>query len=77
MALVRHRHIRFFFMKKIGMTKVSARWVPKQLREDKGIQSDHNLLTMKKIVFELYCHGDEMWAHYAEPETKAHSEQWK
>ena len=49
---------------KIGMSKVSARWVPKQLKqltEDK-----------KKNKF-LNCivTGDEMWVHYAEPKNKS------
>ena len=32
---------------------------------------------MIKIRFYCIATGDEMWVHYAEPETKAQSKQWK
>ena len=64
------------------MNKVSARWVPKQLTEDQKasrviIAKEYlGLFNNNKNNF-LNCivTGDEMWVHYAEPETKAQSRQ--
>ena len=47
---------------KIGISKVSARWVPKQLTEDQKasrltIAKEHlGCLNQDEHVFELYCH---------------------
>ena len=52
-------------------------------RRLKGTQRDHSktllgVLTMMKVsFFYLNCARDEMCVHYAEPETKAQSKQWK
>ena len=68
---------------KLGISKVNARWVPKQLIEDQKAsrvtiakghlgrfnQDDNNYLNCTVT-------GDKMWVHYAEPKTKAQSEQW-
>ena len=72
---------------KLGMNEISARWVPKQQTENQNASS----VTIAKEYLgcfnndENYCQNmmksivtwDEMWVHYAEPETKAQSEQWK
>ena len=66
------------------MSKVSARWAPKQLREDQKAFR----VTLAKEQLGHFNHvennflnsiitGDEMWVHYTEPETKAQSKQWK
>ena len=66
------------------MSKVIARLVLKQLIEDQKAcrmtiakdhlgHSNHN----ENQFLNFIDFGDEMWAHYAEPETKAQSKQWK
>ena len=66
------------------MSKVSARWVSKQLTEDQKasrltIAKEHlgHLNQDECIFFNCIVTGDEMWLHYADPETKAQSKQWK
>ena len=65
------------------MSKVSARWMPKQLTEDQKASR----ATLAKEQLGHFNHdknnflnsiitGDEMWLHYTEPETKAQSKQW-
>ena len=69
---------------KIGVSKVSARWMPKELTE----YQKASRLTIAKEHLGQFNHdenkilntivtGNEMWNHYAEPETKAQSKQWK
>ena len=64
----------------VGMSKVSARWVPKQLTEDQKASR----VTIAKNIWGCFNHdenkflncivtGDKMWVHYAEPETKGQS----
>ena len=66
------------------MSKVSARWVPKQLTED---QKASRVIIAKEHLGHfnhdeskfLNCTvtGDKIWVNYAQPETKAQSKQWK
>jgi histone-lysine N-methyltransferase SETMAR len=69
---------------KLGMSKVSARWVPKMLtaaqREMRVVLSQENLdlLNADSIkFFDSLVTGDETWVHYYDPETKNESMQWK
>ena len=68
----------------------TARWVLKQLTEDQKASRltiakeymrcfDHGKKQNKKETNFLnsILTWDEMWVHYAEPETKAQSKQWK
>ena len=67
-------------LEKIGISKVCARWVPKQLTEDQNVSR----VTIAKEHLGRFNHdenkfvncivtGDETWVHYAEFETKAQS----
>ena len=69
---------------KIGMSKINAKWVPKQLTKDKKasrmiIAKEHlkHFNNDKNKFLNCIVTGNEMWVHYAEPETKAQSKQWK
>ena len=64
--------------------KVSAWWVPKQLKpEQQAIRmmtSLDNLQCYKiegKAMLERIVTGDETWVHHYQPETKQASRQWK
>ena len=60
---------------KIGICKVSARWVPKQLTEDQtAFRAKEHLgrLNYHKNTFLSCIVAKEIWVHFAEPETKAH-----
>ena len=71
-------------VQKQGMSKICSMWVPKQLtkiqkaswvtiaKEQLG-RFNHD----KNYVLNCFVTGDDMWIHYAEPETKAQSQQWK
>jgi histone-lysine N-methyltransferase SETMAR len=66
------------------MSKVSARWVPRQLSADQKATRVTNAKEhlsrfnreRDKFLNRIIT-GDEMWVHYSEPETKAQSKQWK
>jgi histone-lysine N-methyltransferase SETMAR len=68
----------------LGMSKVIARWVPRQLSSDQKATRVTNAKEHlsrfsregDKFVNRIIT-GDEMWVHYSEPETKAQSKQWK
>lgn len=67
----------------LGMTKVSARWVPRMLTPHQRQQridacssflercGEENTSILKRIVT-----GDETWVHHFEPESKQESMQW-
>ena len=66
------------------MSKVSARWVPKQPTEDQKasrvtIEKEHlgRFNHDENTLLNCTVTGDETWVHYAEPEAKALSKQWK
>jgi hypothetical protein len=60
----------------LGMSKVSARWVPRQLSTDqKAIRVTNAKEHLSRFNREgdkflnRFITGDEMWVHYSEPET--------
>ena len=68
----------------LGMSKVSARWVPRNLRT----QDRHHRTESCRELLDLYNEdeagflsrlvtGDETWIHHWDPETKLESMQWK
>lgn len=68
---------------KLGVKKVSARWVPRLLSEE----NKRNRVVDSKAVLALYRRNpdeflrryitvDETWIHYYTPETKEQSKQW-
>ncbi|XP_037870991.1 uncharacterized protein LOC119629382 [Bombyx mori] len=67
----------------LGMTKVSARWVPKMLTP---LQKRHRVECSRQFlelcgerteeVLDQIVIGDETWVHHYEPETKQESIQW-
>lgn len=69
---------------KLGMTKVSCRWVPKMLTPE----MKHTRVTICKELLDWYesdpdmfvtriITGDETWIRHWDPETKQESMQWK
>ena len=70
--------------KELGMTKVSARWVPHLLTPDQMrtrlLMSRENLERFEADpanFMERFLTQDECWVHHFEPETKKQSMQWK
>ena len=68
----------------LGMSKVSARWVPRNLNvQDRfqRLQSSRELLGIYNDNPESFhlrlVTGDETWIHHWDPETKKESMQWK
>ena len=68
----------------VCLSKVSARWVLKQLTEDQKtprvtIGKEHlgHFKHDENKLLNFIVTGDEMCVHYAEPETKAQPKQWK
>ena len=68
----------------LGMSKVSARWVPRQLSADQKatrvINAKEHLSRFNREgdkFLNRIITGDEMWVDFSEPETKAQSKQWK
>ena len=68
----------------LGMSKVSARWVPRLLTPDQKltrlVMSKANLARFEADpdrFIERFLIQDECWIHHFEPETKRQSMQWK
>jgi len=76
-----HRIVRNHFK----FRKVSARWVPKQLKPEQQVMpmmtSLDNLQCYKTegeaMLLERIVTGDETWVHQYQPKTKQASRQWK
>ncbi len=67
----------------LSLRKLSARWVPKALREDQLHQrAELSLAVLTKIesdeseFFDRIVTGDETWIHQYDPESKIQSKQW-
>ena len=70
--------------KHLGMSKVSARWVPRNLNmqdRQQMVESSQELLEVYNVNPEdFHTHlvtGDETWLHHWDPDTKKESMQWK
>lgn len=67
---------------KLGMNKVSARWVPRLLtpeqktRRQQICQNNLDLLEADAEFLTRIVTGDETWVHHWDPETKLESMQW-
>ena len=72
----------------LGMSKVSARWVPRNLNmqdRQQRVESCQELLEVYNAVYNANqedCRtrlvtGDETWLHHWDPDTKKESMQWK
>uniref|UniRef100_H2ZVK2 Mos1 transposase HTH domain-containing protein n=1 Tax=Latimeria chalumnae TaxID=7897 RepID=H2ZVK2_LATCH len=68
----------------LGMSKVSGRWVPRNLSAQdwhQQLESSHELLeifyTDQANFLACVVTGDETWIHHWDPETKQESMQWK
>ena len=68
----------------LGMSKVSARWVPRNLNmqdRQQKVESSQELLEVYNANPEdFHTHlvtGDETWLHHWDPDTKKESMQWK
>ena len=68
----------------LGMSKVSARWVPRHL----NMQDRQQRVESSQEILEVYSTnpedfhtrlvtGDETWLHHWDPDTKKESMQWK
>ena len=67
----------------LGMSKVSARWVPRMLtplQKQQRVECSREFLDLcgdnKDEVLNRIVTGDETWVHYYEPESKQDSMQW-
>lgn len=68
----------------MGMNKVCARWVPKNLSPEQKLNrlrtSKENLGLFqqnKELFIQKFITMDETWVHHFDPETKLQSKQWK
>ena len=79
---ISHGSVSTILHDRLGMGKLTARWVPKSLNDEqmatrasvcsallKSSRSKDDFLLCLVTV-------DETWVHYYEPENKAHSRQW-
>ena len=81
---ISRERVEFILHSELGMSKVSARWVPRLLTPDQKrtrmTMSRDNLLLFEAnpVNFvERFLTQDECWVHHFEPETKRQSMQWK
>lgn len=67
---------------KLGLSKVSARWVPRLLTPEQKLRrqeiSQNHLASLEADpdFFSKIVTGDETWVHHWDPETKLESMQW-
>jgi len=69
---------------KLGMSKVSCRWVPRMLtplQKQSRVEICHENLSLYEENMETFCSlivtGDETWVYYWDPSSKQESVQWK
>ena len=69
--------------KDLGLSKISARWVPKALHPDQlNLRCEVSTAILTKIeanedaFFSRIITGDETWVYQNDPETKQQSKQW-
>ena len=81
---ISHGSVSTIIHEHLGMSKVSARWVPRNLNvQDRfqRLQSSRELLGVNEENQENFharlVTGDETWIHHWDPETKQESMQWK
>ena len=81
---ISHERVEKILSKELGMTKVSARWVPRLLTPDQKrtrlFMSRENLKRFEADpanFMERFLTQDECWVYHFEPETKKQSMQWK
>ena len=81
---ISHGSVSTIIHEHLGMSKVSARWVPRNLNvQDRvqRLQSSRELLGVYEENPESFharlVTGDETWIHHWDPETKQESMQWK
>lgn len=73
----------FILTEKLGMKKMSARWVPKILTQQQKTlraqycQENLDFMCDEPDFFSTLVTGDETWCYYYDPESKAQSMQWK
>lgn len=68
---------------RLGLSKLSARWVPKALRDENKIQrADHAIEFLNRLdadsesFYRRLVTGDETWIYQYDPENKIQSKQW-
>jgi histone-lysine N-methyltransferase SETMAR len=68
----------------LGMSKVSARWVPKMLSpfdKQRRVETSQQFLELcegqEEEIIQRIVTGDETWIHHYDPESKQESMQWK
>ena len=69
---------------KIGMTKLSARWVPRMLtKEQKALRATTSRALLSRMMLDKpgflgrIVTQDETWVHHFEPESKMQSKAWR
>jgi histone-lysine N-methyltransferase SETMAR len=73
----------FILKKKLGLSKLSARWVPrlltdeqKRVRAELSLDLFHRFEADPNNFVSRVVTGDETWVYYYDPETKQQSMQW-
>ena len=81
---ISHGSVLNIIHEKLGMSKVSTRWVPRNL----SVHDKHQRATCSQELLELHDNnpahflarlitGDETWIHHWNPDSKLESMQWK
>ena len=61
----------------LGMSKVSTRWVPRNLNMQDRQQRVESSQELLEVFRTCLVTGDETWLHHWDPDTKKESMQWK
>lgn len=81
---ISYERVQNILTNELGMSKISARWVPRLLTVDQKrvrFQTSSDLLLHYEAdpnnFMERFVTTDETWVHYYQPESKQQSKQWK
>ena len=78
---ISHGSVSTILHDRLGMRKLTARWVPKSLSDEQmatraSVCSALKRFRSKDDFLLRLVTADETWVHYYEPENKAQSRQW-
>lgn len=79
---ISYESVRIILHQHLGMSKVSARWVPRMLTPPQKqfraecCELNLSLMNQNKDFFSRVVTGDETWVHFYDPETKQESMAW-
>ncbi len=81
---ISHGSVHSILMKELGLSKLSARWVPRALRDEHKMQRAECAVNLLNRIdenaadfYQRLVTGDETWIYQYDPESKIQSKEWR